>query len=118
MTLAIKQGAVKNQARLTILDALADPAILAPWFQGKSLIAWKAFLKALFGLPMGKTTRALYHQHTSRESLPENPSREAWLVVGRRGGKSLMRFHRCVRSFLGFWNWTGKRLPWNSGLEF
>jgi hypothetical protein len=87
MTLAIKQGAVKNQARLTILDALADPAILAPWFQGKSWIAWKAFLKALFGLPMGKTTRALYHQHTSRESLPENPSREAWLVVGRRGWK-------------------------------
>jgi hypothetical protein len=81
---------VKSQPGLTILDAMADAAIFGPWFDGKSWIAWKAFLRALFGLPMGKTTRSLYQKHTGRKSLPENPSKEAWLVVGRRGGKSLI----------------------------
>jgi phage terminase large subunit-like protein len=31
---------------------------------------------------------ALYGRHTGREALPTTPAREAWLVVGRRGGKS------------------------------
>ena len=75
---------------LTILDAMADPSLFGPWFQGKSWDAWKAFLAALFGLPMGKAGLALYQRHTSRQSAPRAPAREAWLVVGRRGGKSLI----------------------------
>src|SRR5262245_48079628 len=30
----------------------------------------------------------LYRRHTGRQAPPEGPAREAWLVVGRRGGKS------------------------------
>jgi phage terminase large subunit-like protein len=102
----VSQLAERSQAALTILDAMKDERIFAPWFQGKSWIAWKAFLKALFGLKMGKTTRKLYHQHTGRNSLPANPSREAWLVVGRRGGKSLIAalvavFVACFRDYRG-----------------
>lgn len=73
--------------RISILDALEDPALLQPHFRGASWIAWRAFLAALFALEPndgGVTYRAA----TGRHSLPEAPFSEAALIVGRRGGKS------------------------------
>ena len=73
--------------RISILDALDDPALLQPHFRGASWIAWRAFLAALFALEPndgGVTYRAA----TGRHSLPEAPFSEAALIVGRRGGKS------------------------------
>ena len=52
--------------------------------------AWEAFLAALFGLPMSAAQRALYRTHTARQRAPVAPAREGWVVVGRRGGKSLI----------------------------
>ena len=74
---------------MTIVDAMHDPALFGAWFKNKdSLRAWEAFLAALFGLPMDVEAAALYRQHTGRTALPSTAAREAWLVVGRRGGKS------------------------------
>jgi hypothetical protein len=74
---------------LTLLDAMADPALFAPWFTPEaSWDGWRAFLAACFGLPMSEALAALYRRHTGRQALPTRPAREAWLVVGRRGGKS------------------------------
>jgi len=74
---------------LSILDAMADPALFAPWFAPESSWqAWRAFLAAPFGLPLSEAGAALYRAHTGRQTLPDAPAREAWLVVGRRGGKS------------------------------
>lgn len=74
---------------LTILDAMAEPALFAPWFTPEATWrAWRAFLAALFACPMTEAEAALYRVHTGRQTLPTAPAREAWLVVGRRGGKS------------------------------
>jgi phage terminase large subunit-like protein len=64
------------------------PALLAPYFRGTSWTAWRAFLAALFALPMDDDQMALYRHHTCRNAAPDAPFKEAELVVGRRGGKS------------------------------
>lgn len=37
---------------MTLLDALDDPALFAPHFPRPSWDAWRAFLAALYALPM------------------------------------------------------------------
>jgi hypothetical protein len=74
---------------LTILDALADPELFAPHFKGGSWVGWKAFLAALFALPMDDDDAGqLFRQCTGRTMAPGKPFTEAALSVGRRGGKS------------------------------
>src|SRR5262245_58300714 len=83
------RGLCRSTATLSILDVMGDPALFGPWFTpATSWRAWQAFLAALFGLPMSTEQAGLYRAHTSRQDLPASPAREAWLVVGRRGGKS------------------------------
>jgi hypothetical protein len=75
---------------ITIVQAMKDSELFAPWFKGKSWGAWISFLKALFGLPMNAAEQAIYQKHTARSTMPHKAFKEAWLVVGRRGGKSLI----------------------------
>ncbi len=94
--------------RITILDAIDDAHLFAPWFrEARHWHAWRAFLAALFALPMSDEDRALYTKHTARETPPTAQAREAWLVVGRRGGKSFITaliavFLACFRSYKEF----------------
>lgn len=73
---------------MTILDAMRDPALFGPWFDPASWRAWSAFLAALFALPMSDADVDVFRQCTGRTTPPKSPAREAWVVVGRRGGKS------------------------------
>ena len=75
---------------MTILGTIRDKNLFGAWFQGDSWTAWLAFLSALFGLPMDEAAQAVYAQHTGRSNAPTAQFREGWLVVGRRGGKSLV----------------------------
>lgn len=76
---------------MNILRACADPKIFGPWFRRpETWDAWFAFLAALFGLPMSDTQANAYRRFTGRTALPTSPSSEAWLVIGRRGGKSFV----------------------------
>jgi hypothetical protein len=75
---------------MDILRALNDQNVFARYFKGKSWAAWRVFLAALFGLPLGPDQLALFKQFTGRTTAPASPLREAWLVVGRRGGKSFV----------------------------
>ena len=50
----------------------------------------RAFLAALFALPLTEAECAIYQHHTGRAEVPTMPFKEAALVVGRRGGKSRM----------------------------
>ena len=50
--------------------------------------AWRSFLAAVFALPMNGDELATYKKHTGRGDLPTTQFREAFCVVGRRGGKS------------------------------
>jgi hypothetical protein len=76
---------------VTILEALADPNIFAPHFRNSGTWnGWSAFNAALFGLPMTAEQALIYRACTGREEVPHERADEAWLVVGRRGGKSRM----------------------------
>src|SRR2546429_897870 len=74
---------------MTIHDALDDDNLLGAAFSSsETWAAWRVFLAACFGLRMTDAGAALYRRHTGRQTPPTDPAREAWLVVGRRGGKS------------------------------
>lgn len=72
----------------TIVDATNDPHLFAPWFQRGDWSAWRAFLCALFALPMDAAQSETYRRHTGRTEPPATPFSEAWLICGRRAGKS------------------------------
>jgi hypothetical protein len=73
---------------VNIIDAINDRKVFAAHFRGPTWDAWRAFLAALFALPMTPEQLAIYKQHTGRSSPPTTPHLEAWLVCGRRAGKS------------------------------
>jgi hypothetical protein len=72
-------------------EAMADRHLFASWFRDPSTWAtWRAFLAALFGLPMTEDQAAAYREHTARTTLPTGSATEAWLICGRRAGKSFI----------------------------
>ena len=73
---------------MNIIEALDAPEVFAPHFKGDTWAPWRAFLAALFALPMGDDALALYQAHTGRQDAPAASFKEAALVIGRRGGKS------------------------------
>jgi hypothetical protein len=74
----------------TILQAMSEPRIWGPWFRDPSTWRpWRAFLAALFGLPLSDIDRGLFRACTGRTEALERGFGEAWLIVGRRGGKSM-----------------------------
>jgi len=76
---------------MTILDAIDAPAIWRPWFRNPATWApWRAFLAVLFALPLDEGALALFRQCTGHETPPLNGSNEAWLICGRRAGKSFI----------------------------
>jgi hypothetical protein len=78
-------------ARVTILDAVDDANLFAPWFREPATwAAWRAFLAALFALKMSSEQLAIYQHCTGRSAPPTQPATEAWLVCGRRAGKSFI----------------------------
>lgn len=82
----------------TILDLFDEPSAFGKWFSGPSWAAWRAFLAALFGLPMSAAEAAIVRACTGRQRLPSTPARKAWLIAGRRSGKS--RIAAAVAVFL------------------
>jgi hypothetical protein len=77
--------------RFTILDAIGDRNLFAPWFRDRTTwAAWFVFLRALFGLPLTAGEFPLFRECTRRDAPPTAPAKEAWLICGRRSGKSFM----------------------------
>jgi len=75
---------------MNIVQALDDPKVFGRYFKAETWNAWRVFLAALFGLPLTHDQLALFRQFTGRSTPPTKPLQEAWLVVGRRGGKSFV----------------------------
>lgn len=67
----------------TILGAMDVAGLTGPTWE-----PWRTFWRAVFALPMDTTDLERFRQHTGRAVPPTSPVREAWLIVGRRGGKS------------------------------
>jgi hypothetical protein len=77
--------------RRNILKAVADPNLFARWFKKRE--TWEAcrvFLAALFALPLTPEQTAIYRQCTGRDEPPTCAHKEAWLICGRRAGKSFI----------------------------
>ncbi|WP_447979027.1 hypothetical protein [Candidatus Nitrospira bockiana] len=76
---------------MTIIEAIEDRNLFRPFFRDLTIwSSWLTFLKALFALQMTEPELLLYRQLTGRQHGPTSPAEEAWLVVGRRGGKSFI----------------------------
>jgi hypothetical protein len=82
---------MSNRRRYTLLDAIDDPQLFAPWFRDRlTWQAWFVFLQALFGLPLLPSQLPLYRECTGRTEPPTSAATEGWLICGRRSGKSFM----------------------------
>ena len=91
---------------LTIIDACEDPKIFAPWFKDRATwAAWFVFLRAMFGLGLDADGLAIFRACTGRSEPRPGGYLEATLVVGRRGGKSLIL--ALIAAFLSaFYDWS------------
>ena len=69
---------------------MTDPELLGRWFSGQSWDAWRAFLSAVFALPVSESDASVIRECTGRSEVPATPAREVYTIVGRRGGKSLV----------------------------
>ncbi len=99
-----------------IITAIHSPALWRPWFRDlKTWQPWFSFLRCMFGLPMTDADRATWTECTARTEPPPGGSNEAWLVVGRRGGKS--QILAVIAVFLAvFRDWSAFTVPGESCL--
>ena len=68
---------------MTILAALDDPELFGGLLRRpETFMAWRAFLAALFALPMTEAELATYRECTGRTEVPAVPFSAAWLVIG------------------------------------
>jgi hypothetical protein len=100
---------------INILEATADPQLFARWFKDRSTWqSWFAFLAALFALPMDADQLATFRECTGLDEPPKERSNEAWLICGRRAGKSFTL--ALIAVFLAtFYNWKPYLSPGESG---
>lgn len=73
-----------------MIQTLSDPALLGQFIKDpETWKAWFAFLRAFFGLkPASREDRKIFKQCAGGRRWPKKPSSEAWVICGRRGGKS------------------------------
>ncbi len=100
----------------SIVEAMADEALFAPHFRDLATWrAWVAILKAVFALPLDRGERAIYRKLTGRSRAPTKPAEEAWLIIGRRGGKS--RGTALIAIYLAtFRDWSQHLAPGERGV--
>jgi hypothetical protein len=89
---------------VNIIEAAHDDQIFGRHFRGETWLPWFAFLCALFALPMSAEQLELYRRCTGRTSAPTKPFTSAYLICGRRAGKSFIL--ACIAIFLAcFRDW-------------
>src|SRR5262245_61167004 len=70
---------------------MADQPLLARRVRDRATwAAWRAFIAALFALPMTPEQQLIFEVCTGRQAPPTAPATEAWLICGRRAGKSFI----------------------------
>jgi hypothetical protein len=76
---------------MNIVDAIHSEKLFKPVFRNiKTWSSWLVLLKALFALQMDAKDLALYRECTNRKNPTQQPLKELWAIVGRRGGKSFI----------------------------
>jgi len=79
-----------NISQITLPTVMHHAELFGNQFGGESWIGWDAYIHGLFGLPMTPKQAEVFRRHTGRTTLPTSAARESWMVVGRRGGKSII----------------------------
>ena len=105
-------------AGASILDACQSTKLFSCWFKdAQTWRAWFAFLAAMFGLPMDAEAREIFKACTSRSQSRSNGHAEAWLICGRRSGKSFIL--ALIAVFLAcFRDWSPYLAPGERGTVF
>lgn len=74
-----------------IIEAMDSPEYFGTLFKDmKSWEYWRVALKVVFGLEMTEDEIEIFKQITGRTTVPSKQFREAYFVIGRRGGKSFI----------------------------
>lgn len=82
---------IRPVPRAPLMQVCTDTDMFGSWFSDRaSWMVWFTFLKALFCLPMTREELHIYKKYSQRDKVPYDLVTEAWLIVGRRGGKSLI----------------------------
>src|SRR5437899_2866195 len=79
--------------QITIIDAIKNRRLFGALPRFKKLDSWAAWLvvlKAIFGLGMTADDLVVFNRHTGRATPPTGGSKETYLIIGRRGGKSFI----------------------------
>lgn len=74
--------------RLSLAEALRDPAFLGAPFTERSFAAWHAVSKLISGERLSAPEKRLAKACTGRSKLPAAPVNRLYLLCGRRAGKS------------------------------
>jgi len=78
-----------SKKRIDIIAAIRNPKLFGFLFADpSSWFSWLVWLKAVFGLSMDRGELELYRKCTARSEPPKGGVKEAYAIVGRRGGKS------------------------------
>jgi hypothetical protein len=92
---------------MTIIEAitiLRCSASSRAWTHGE---IGSVVLKALFGIEMSEAERLIFTELSHRQTPPTDPVTEAWLIFGRRSGKSFIvaiiaAYLACFRNYRPF----------------
>src|SRR5687768_6495569 len=79
--------------RPNIIEAIKNPKLFGSLPRFKALETWTSWLvvlKAIFGLVMAADDLKIFNRYTGRECPPAGGSKETYLIIGRRGGKSFI----------------------------
>lgn len=96
-----------EQGKFTILNLFDSLS----WFKtGGDWTPWRAFLCALYGLPMTPEELECFRACTGRRSPPTEPATEVWLIAGRRAKKSAIAALLAVWRAL-FYNYAPPKGP-------
>ncbi len=104
---------------MNIIDIMGDPRFFKSLFRDEqSWRAWRVFLKALFGIPItDESERELFRNCTELTEQKNGPSREAYVIAGRRSGKSFMSSLIAVY-LAAFKDWSPYLSPGEKGWIF
>jgi hypothetical protein len=87
-----KGGEVTAASRLAEKEPYTGDIIslmdLAGMTEAKGWLPWRSFWKGVYALPMSPEELAVYQKHTKRETPPQAQVAEAWMCIGRGGGKT------------------------------
>jgi hypothetical protein len=86
---------------VTIIDLFVG---VLDYFRAATWRAWVVVLKAVFALPLSREELEVFRALSGREGPPARQVREAWLIFGRRAGKSIVVaviaiYLTCVRRY-------------------